>query len=1432
MSSLIRLAIVKARTLSARLLPAVFVVLTLLGTPTGALAAANGVSIAQSPLTVRQPVPPNIVLMLDDSGSMMWDVMPDWNFLRDHSDLGLINAGVNGVYYNPSVNYTPPPLAAGGNYPDASFDHAKVNGFDERRTAPRADLTKYTGKYDASIGTSTNSSHYPNSGGSKVSYSIDVTVTGNRYQAGSCPSGAKKSGLLSGLCYYSSNPLSHWYDFKGPSSKAWYVSRCQNKEDVYDEKNNVCYVGGTVTTTGKYNTCGENSSSIGETRISYYKENKICSKAYSFFTYSTSKLKAFPTGSYAASSSCPEGTKASASRDGFCYYSNGLDGRWFNFKAWVGSLTYYRTRCNTVSDVFNQTTDRCLASQSVSLSQGVCPSGKIKVGKTLVDDEDRNICVSEASLGTGIASSTDDSGIAVYVRHYVGKSGSCAAAGLSADVCVDPSQVQPSDPSVQVGMSGTEVLQNVANWFSYYHTRMLMAKSGLMRAFSSMGESYRFGFSSINQNNRSGLPSDSHSYGPSTDNDNRTIANVTTFGDGTAGTQKANFWSWVAGEFAYGSTPLRESLQAVGEYYRNAQPWQSATTSTGESQLLSCRQSYAILTTDGFWNGGSTNVENADGNDGPEISVSNGQNFSYSPKSPFKDSNDGTLADVAMYYWNHDLADGKGGSPDIDNLVPTTAIDPASWQHMVTFTIGMGFLPPYKSKKYTKNPNMTRSMVDGLFNWAATGKKPSVLDDWAGWLKPKNDSGEINNINDLVHAGVNGRGGFFSATSPQSFASGLQSALNRARERSGTAASLAASSTQLKTGTEVYQAKYHTSKWTGDLFSYDVDPDDGSIAKSENWNAAQGITDPNDRHIYTFNPSKGSGAQGYVAFKQDNLGASEVAALGDNAVGQTNMVKYLRGDNSPDGDDSNWRYRKSLLGDIVNSQPVYVGQVAPNAFAGRTFSGSSSFSAWAASQAGRAPRIYVAANDGMLHAFDVTDGAETYAYMPAAVITSGIKALANPDYGTTAVPHQFFNDGQMTVADAYFNSAWHTVLVGTTGRGEARAVYALDVTDPDNIGFLWERSAGDGKAGSDYIGQITGKPIVAQVEDGDWAVLLGNGYNSTKGVAALLQFNLANGNLSVHKTNDGVPQNGLATPGVWLGDKANNISTVAYAGDNQGNVWSFEISNDDSGTPTATPTSSGIKVYAAKDGDGNVQPITAGMLLGKNPKTGDLWVFFGTGRDLAATDRSGVHLQSWYGLIVKSASSSGPQVTAASTRSDLAMRKIIYQLPNAAGELGKRVMSQLSDDDSSKQGEDIAGKQGWYIDLAYNGVKKNETMVTPNQFQGNLLIGTSRVPVSTDACNPGGVGWTMALDPFTGTNPQDTYFDVNRDGKFNDADTVTIDGKTYVVSGLGFNSIANDPISIGNALEISLHDGETETIQTQGGGGGLSIKSWRELVNP
>ncbi|RUL74049.1 pilus assembly protein [Dyella choica] len=1286
-----------------------------------AMAATTVPTVDQQPLTLQPTIPPNIMVMIDDSGSMVWDFMPDMCYLYGVTCTGtyngtnpnngqgvdyfqsanndaLIDASNNGLYYNPKVTYLAPVKSDGTYYPNypltgANITSVPLDGFNTGNG--NADLTQYT-SYDVT-GEAENG-NYP------LYYSTSVTSSTASTYSGSAASNNACSNI------YSSTP----------------------------------------------NSFGGYTYSKGNCSFKYY-------PTYNYFQYSTGPA----AGPY---------TKF--------YVSPGGKG------------------CGAISN-----------------------------------------CYSDSDT-----------------------SGAVAPVGVNAGL-------------------------NIANWFAYYHTRIQMAKSGLMTAFSTVSSSFRVGFGSIDggcNGDASNVPNSASSpvyqYTDTYDCGNggsvtNTVASVQPFGS----TQKSAFWTWVSALSPSGGTPLRVALDEMGRYYETAQPWKTMSSdpsSVSPNTLIACRQAYTILTTDGFWNESNSSFSNtlpapgaplaagppgnADGSNGPTNNGPNAQTYTYKPVAPYTDGNSNTLADVAMKYWENDL------QPTMAAEVPTNSADPAFWQHMTTFTMGLGFTP------VGINPSGTT--VQQIFNWVS-GTGPAISN--FSWPTPSRNS--LYNIADLAHAAVNGHGGFYSATSPETFASGLTDALMRAAERVGTGASLAANSTQLNNGTVAYQANYYTAKWKGDLKSLPIDVTSGAVSTTPTWTAATVLnssatssgsvsTYPN-RKIVTYNPTAAAGSQ-FVSFINSGsaaptLSSAELTALGSTTTAQMNMVNYLRGDNTLEQKNSgNFRNRDTPLGDIVDSQPVFSGAPNTNEYENQTFTGTDSFVAWAAgttdsngnevpsAAAQRTPLVFAAANDGMLHAFNANTGAEVYAYLPGAVITASLANLSDPNYGATStVPHQYYNDGELTIADAYLpsltqinGSSWHTILVGTTGRGLAKAVYALDITDPTNIKPLWERSTGDGQTNSGYIGQMVGKPVIAKVQDAgtvtDWQVLIGNGYNSTKGSAALLEFELDNGTLSVHSAgaggNTSSTGSGLAAPVAWMDNPGNGISMEAYAGDLLGNVWSFPLDNvttvgHGSGATTsyvADLTSAGSLIFSTPlDASSNPQPITAGMLAGKDSVTGNVWLFFGTGQYLSSGDLPNKQVESWYGVIAQTSDGSIPALPA--TQSQLVQRSIIYEQdgnPSATPPtLGARVVSTAAVGDMS-------GRRGWYMNLEQPTLDSNgnvtgynaqgERMVTPNQFQGNLLLGITRIPVVTDVCAPSGSGWVMAVNPFTGDNPTAAFFTGNGSGGM-----VTVGGKSVPVAGVGFSSLPNNPIFVGSDMLMSFDNGNTSNLMTSGSTGGVQRVSWQEVVN-
>jgi type IV pilus assembly protein PilY1 len=119
----------------------------------------------------------------------------------------------------------------------------------------------------------------------------------------------------------------------------------------------------------------------------------------------------------------------------------------------------------------------------------------------------------------------------------------------------------------------------------------------------------------------------------------------------------------------------------------------------------------------------------------------------------------------------------------------------------------------------------------------------------------------------------------------------------------------------------------------------------------------------------------------------------------------------------------------------------------------------------------------------------------------------------------------------------------------------------------------------------------------------------------------------------------------------------------------------------------------------------------------------------------------------------------------------------------------------------------------------------------PNRIQGTAVVGTTRTPTANNICQPGGTGYVMAIDPFTGARLPNTYFDVNGDGVFNDSDKLSVAGNLTVVSGIGFDAGANNPIFVEGIMQVGMDDGSTRIVKTQGTSNASRRLGWREILN-
>jgi len=634
---------------------------------------------------------------------------------------------------------------------------------------------------------------------------------------------------------------------------------------------------------------------------------------------------------------------------------------------------------------------------------------------------------------------------------------------------------------------------------------------------------------------------------------------------------------------------------------------------------------------------------------------------------------------------------------------------------------------------------------------------------------------------------------FYVASEADTMVQSLSRAFARiAGESSGSGSGLASSSSRFEDDPVTFQASFKAGTWSGDVKSFGFS-EDGTFTPG--WSAASLLkTRTTARNIYTFVPGNTGGS--YRAFTYANLSTDQKSALGNSEA----VVNYLRGDRTSEQPNGTLRTRTEILGDIVNSSPVFVGKPNPDLYSGATFRGASAYASFVTNQATRTSAVYVGANDGMLHGFNATNGSELYAYVPKGAITDKLRSYTDSEYD-----HRYFVDGEIAVADVYISNSWKTVLIGTMGRG-GPGVFALDVTDPTSVQFLWDKDGSDIPA----LGQNLGRPVIAQVADGDWRVILGNGPGSgstdATASAQLIMISIASGTVTVVNTNS-PGSNGLAAVLARSND-GNAFAETAYAGDMRGNFWKF---SDLAGTPSAT------KMFEARTPAGAEQPITGAPTGARDPDTGIVWVFFGTGRYLDEDDPRNTQVQTWYGI-------KDEERTSRSTRSDLVDREILEQGRPPGSRYAARVISEGTP-------QELVDNDGWLIDLVppSPGVPEGERMLAPPRFIGGALLGTTRVPAISDACKPSGRSWLYAINPFTGARLDKTFFDLNHDNVFDNLDLLN----RHIVSGILLEDGASGDQTgtVGNQIVYGTDPGSRGSVPFQGGDTEAGRMSWRELVN-
>lgn len=959
--------------------------------------------------------------------------------------------------------------------------------------------------------------------------------------------------------------------------------------------------------------------------------------------------------------------------------------------------------------------------------------------------------------------------------------------------------------------------QNYANWFSYYRKREFVAKSA-------------FGSVVANANNvRMGLAS--------LHNNNSINTAITSMNQDYASGNKRALLDALYDINSNGGTPLRRTLEDAGEYLS----CQSNGFGFGCPALPSgsggeCQQNFTLLMTDGFWNGGDPSVNNADGD--------NSSNFD---GGSYADSYDDTLADVAMHYYETDIR------PTVDNEVPTkTGVDENDAQHMVTYTIAFG--------------------VDGTLS--AMPADPAAAFSW-----PQPSANDPTTIDDLRHAAWNGRGQFLSAGDPDSLRQSLDAAVANISSRTGSAASVAFNSGSLSTNTQVYLALFNSEDWSGNIKAFNLDPNTGDINSSPAWEAASVLDAASSRTILTYDGSDG------IPLQWSELTAAQKADFQTNPSGgsdneATGMARlgHLRGDRGcesgstascsySDGTNTytarGLRPRGSRLGDIVHSSPVFVGEPElnwPNVAPFPSSSGSTYYD-FQQNNLNRTGVLYVGGNDGLLHAFRASDGAEIMAYAPDALFstdtTKGYHYLSDPAYS-----HRYYVDLTPAIADAYVKTSsggtagWHTVLVGGLRAG-GRGLFALDITDPGTFAettgaaadlVMWEFTHAD----DPNLGVTFSKPSIVPMEGNSgtirWAAVFGNGYNADGGTGSAQLFilfleggldgtwttgsdyiTIDTGAGDIDPNNTGNTScsdpdadcNGLATPAL-IDSNGDGLADRAYAGDLKGNLWAFDLSGSNTSQWGVAYKSGNTPVALFQTR--NDEPITVSPTVVRNPELGTVssnhpntLVMFGTGQYLTSSDITTTDVQSFYG--VWDAGSDLPNTN----QLPLEYTDLVEQTigTGTGGGVTGRTLTDNTVDYSTGNPD-----YGWYMDLPTSG----ERATTDPIVRGGLVFFNTIIP-DTDVCASGGTSWFMVAKISNGGRPDEVAFDLNGDGVLDSTDEISGDA----AAGKQAPGLATSPVNLGDKRYIATtetDDGDKIEVDDikEVGGKDTGRLSWEEIT--
>ena len=810
-----------------------------------------------------------------------------------------------------------------------------------------------------------------------------------------------------------------------------------------------------------------------------------------------------------------------------------------------------------------------------------------------------------------------------------------------------------------------------------------------------------------------------------------------------------------------GGKPLRNALLAVGRYYHQND---GETGGLGESPYASdadggaCQQSFAIVMTDGYYDGPSPGVGNQDENQG----------------APYADSYSHTLADVAMKYYKEDLA------PGLSDRVPANSCDDATHQHMVTYCVSFGV-----------TGTLTPVDIDG----DGEEDDPCFLNNDTPVPKwPNPQSGGQEKIDDLWHTAVNGRGVFYSAANARELMDSLKALFQNIVSRMGSGASVAVNTEHLDATTVLYQASYNSANWTGDVTAYPVDPSTGEILRGDDgilWHASDMLQNLgwNERNIVTYNGTSAGIRLRYGSLTSDQKTALDPNWEADPTLAQ-NLVEYLRG-----REISGFRPRTRKLGDIVHSAPLLVGNTI---FAGANDGMLHAFNAEnGAERFAYVPNLvfdtlnFLKDND-YAHKFyvDLTPVAVDRVGESDMTLLVGGLGKGGKGYYALDVTNA---DGMNTLTSE--NAVAEMVLWEYPNAG----------TTDNDMGYTF---------GEAFI-------VRSYSTAHEWVVIFGNGYDSASGKAVLFVLDL-NGNVIKKIDTGVGACNGLSAPSlvdvngdrrvdyIYAGDLKGNLWKFDLTDSDPAN-WA--VAFDDGTDPKPLFQAAGQPITAKPDvmrhpaGSGYIIVFGTGKFLGVDDRSNiDVQTIYGIW-DYGDDDDNSEYLGSFNKAAGTLSNQLGNVTLLEQTEIDFRtvsghdLRTLSDNPANWAtiddADSGQdpNPGSEACEDSEDNDGDSITDEAdecivhvGWYFDLPLEG----ERVIKPPLIRDGKAILISSIP-DTSPCSSGGDSIVLEIDAATGARLLKAQFDINGDRIPDEQDLIKVGSEWIAPSGRSYTGILHSP---------------------------------------